>query len=669
MKIHYLKNPQLVLGLILAMLSIRPDVHAQGCTPPNLTGTTPGSRCGTGTMTLGATGDPGATLNWYAAATGGSPIGIGSVFTTPAIGTSTSYYVSAGTPGASSASVGPLTPASQGTVVGSSASPNIGMMFDVLQNTTLVSVDVFPVDPVGSIGTVSITTAANALVANVSYTTTVSGGNMQRIILNVPLTAGADYKMYQGTAINLNRYASTMVYPYNSSQIKLTKATGFATNYYGYFYNWQMQIGCESPRVAVTASVTPAPALTISSSASLCVNAIRQLSVTSTVSDYNSYTWSPASGLYTDAAATVPYTGTASVVYHKPIATGNMTYTVNGTNSTSGCANLATTTLTATAPGFTASLSPAVVCSGAAVTLSATAGANTGNYTWQWNPGALNASTVTVNPVSTGTAATNVSYTVNVNDPSTGCTNSRILSVTVNNVPTMSVTGTPSVLCGAWSSATLTAAGTSTAYAWSNGATAASVVVTPSVTTNYTVTGTNSCGTKTLVTTVAVGAMPVIIALSSSSVICVNNSVVLTASATAGATYSWSTGSSAPSITVSPAGTTTYTVTGSNACGTVTATVLQVVSPCTGLEDMEDPEGIRLYPNPAGNYLSIRVPSSMASDYTVLEVTDALGKLVIAEKLSAEVTTLRLAELKDGLYMFRVIRNHQPVKAGKIIKQ
>jgi hypothetical protein len=41
------------------------------CTPPTITGTTPASRCGTGTVTLGATSSTG-TINWYAAATGGT---------------------------------------------------------------------------------------------------------------------------------------------------------------------------------------------------------------------------------------------------------------------------------------------------------------------------------------------------------------------------------------------------------------------------------------------------------------------------------------------------------------------------------------------------------------------------------------------------------------------
>ncbi len=53
---------------------------------------TGGSRCGTGTVTLSATGCAG-TYNWYASSTGGSSLGTGSSFITPSISTTTTYYV------------------------------------------------------------------------------------------------------------------------------------------------------------------------------------------------------------------------------------------------------------------------------------------------------------------------------------------------------------------------------------------------------------------------------------------------------------------------------------------------------------------------------------------------------------------------------------------------
>ena len=60
-------------------------------TPVILT-STPASRCGTGTVVLGASTDVG-TLNWYDQAVGGSIIGTGITFTTPTISSATNYYV------------------------------------------------------------------------------------------------------------------------------------------------------------------------------------------------------------------------------------------------------------------------------------------------------------------------------------------------------------------------------------------------------------------------------------------------------------------------------------------------------------------------------------------------------------------------------------------------
>lgn len=61
---------------------------------PSIVSTTPASRCGTGTVTLGASASSG-TINWYNVATGGSSLGTGTSFTTPSISTTTTYYVDA----------------------------------------------------------------------------------------------------------------------------------------------------------------------------------------------------------------------------------------------------------------------------------------------------------------------------------------------------------------------------------------------------------------------------------------------------------------------------------------------------------------------------------------------------------------------------------------------
>lgn len=70
------------------------DVTLTVTAAPSVSATTPGNRCGTGTVVLGATASAG-TLSWYAAATGGTALGSGISFTTPSISTTTTYYVAA----------------------------------------------------------------------------------------------------------------------------------------------------------------------------------------------------------------------------------------------------------------------------------------------------------------------------------------------------------------------------------------------------------------------------------------------------------------------------------------------------------------------------------------------------------------------------------------------
>ncbi|MCC6183008.1 MAG: T9SS type A sorting domain-containing protein [Bacteroidia bacterium] len=105
--------------------------------------------------------------------------------------------------------------------------------------------------------------------------------------------------------------------------------------------------------------------------------------------------------------------------------------------------------------------------------------------------------------VNVPTPTTTTTYTCNVNLPCSTCLPIiQTITITFNNNLNLTASANPSAICAGQSS-TLTASGAST-YTWSTGATSPSIVVTPSVSTIYTVTGANSNCTATQTVLVAI---------------------------------------------------------------------------------------------------------------------------------------------------------------------
>jgi gliding motility-associated-like protein len=149
-------------------------------------------------------------------------------------------------------------------------------------------------------------------------------------------------------------------------------------------------------------------------------------------------------------------------------------------------------------------------------------------------------------------------------------------------VPLTANAGPDTDICGGATSATLTASSANgngaVTYSWDNGAgSTASVSVSPSSTTTYTVTATDQCGrTATDQVTVAVGTPPVIDAGTNTS-ICAGGNATLTA--VGGVSYNWDNGLGAGNgMSVSPAATTVYNVTGTaaNGCSSTDAITITV---------------------------------------------------------------------------------------------
>jgi hypothetical protein len=167
------------------------------------------------------------------------------------------------------------------------------------------------------------------------------------------------------------------------------------------------------------------------------------------------------------------------------LSPGTYTYYMQAANSCTTDPTRTPVTLTVNAlPIINAGVLINPVCGGSIDTLQGSGNANT--YTWTAvGVGATQA----VSPTVTTT------YTLTGTDSSTGCTNSAQVTVSVNPQPTITVVTSSSIICTmpVQQSATLTAGGASS-YTWNTTAISASIVVSPGVTTVYTVTGTDVNG-------------------------------------------------------------------------------------------------------------------------------------------------------------------------------
>lgn len=220
--------------------------------------------------------------------------------------------------------------------------------------------------------------------------------------------------------------------------------------------------GCTSTNLAVQSiSVNPLPVV----SAGISHTAVCEGStITVSASGADSYAWSQ------DVINDSPFV---------PQSSGS--YSVQGT-SDAGCTstNVAVVSVTVYAlPSLSVQISQPVICQGKSTSLS---GSGAASYTWS---GGIS-NQVAFTPSTTST------YTLTGTDAN-DCVSQTTVTVVVNTLPVLSVQSSSSLSCEA-DPVTLTASGASS-YTWSAGDFSPGIIVTPSITTVYTVSGTdnNSC--------------------------------------------------------------------------------------------------------------------------------------------------------------------------------
>ncbi|MFY9310998.1 MAG: T9SS type A sorting domain-containing protein [Bacteroidia bacterium] len=291
-----------------------------------------------------------------------------------------------------------------------------------------------------------------------------------------------------GTQATISKASGTMCWDY--VRISDLNGTGGATFDAGLAPSHTEDLGGNSGFVfagtCTPVSCTPCnpPVVTTQpANSTICAGSNSSFTVAAT-GDGIAYQWQVNAGSgYNNLSNIAPYSGATTNTLQITAATSALNgyqyrCIVNGTCTPSATSNGASLTVN---PAPSVTVNSVTICAGQTATLIAA-----GATTYSWNTGA------TTNTISASPGAT-TSYTVT--GTSNGCSANAVATITVNPLPTVNVNSATIV---AGQNATLTATG-ATSYVWSTGAITNSITVSPTATTSYTVTGTNSgCSTTAI---------------------------------------------------------------------------------------------------------------------------------------------------------------------------
>ena len=470
--------------------------------------TAPSTQCGTATPTAFAVGTSNGNYRWYLAPTGGSPLlsaasvlEVNDVLSNYPISTTTTFYVSilngicesARTPVTASvnapdaiaaSSNGPVcanTPLSLTATVTSntnsnnytytwSASPATGSGIATIISGgsgsfgTPASTNVTPTAGGSYIYTVSAQDNAQGCNTSAQVTVTV---NPEPVIVSATATPST---ICAGSNVTLNGVSGSI--GVGNQTIGAGATTFGSTSVYGNPYNYWY--GNQKTQYIYRASELTGAGLSAGNITALAF----QNSALGAAYTMTGFTISIAATAQT-VATTTPITTGFTQVYtnaNQPVSAGVNSYTFSTPFVWDGTSNIVISTCwgnsnsgvsasSATVMGDVVSFTSTLamyqdgtvgtgICTATTatnttlttnrpkITLTGVTGVNnTASNNWVWNPGSLPGSTVTVNPLATTT------YTVTATNPSTTCSKSQNVVVTVNPIPGQP-TGTPSDQCG-----------------------------------------------------------------------------------------------------------------------------------------------------------------------------------------------------------------------------
>ena len=225
--------------------------------------------------TVQFTASANANIKWYPDPFTTQELGTGSNFTTPNLSTTTTYYV-ANTVTYAPVFGGRLT----NTGGGYTTSSGQYLIFDVTQNSVLYSVVMYA--QTSNTRTIELRNVNNALIASTTASLSI-GANT--VTLNYYLTPGTNYRL----GINLSsptalyRTNTTSPYPYNIAGCVNITGSSAGAGFYYWFYKWEVgQAECSSPRIPVTASISPAVPVSLAATTTLVCKDDNEVPLTAT---------------------------------------------------------------------------------------------------------------------------------------------------------------------------------------------------------------------------------------------------------------------------------------------------------------------------------------------------------------------------------------------------
>lgn len=377
-------------------------------------------------------------------------------------------------------------------------------------------------------------------------------------------------------------------------------------------YSVLAQVGCNTGTASISVSNLSVNANN-ANPGGICPGGMATFSV---LGNAMGYTWTPG-----------PATG--SNVSLGPLSNNTVTLTALGSAS---CTDVYTVGVTLLPPPTLTISGTNTICAGIPLSLTVS-----GASTYVWNDNSTNATF-------TDTPLTNTSYTVTGTAANT-CTNVQSVSVTVKPSPTVNAVANPTATC-LGQTVYLSASGAST-YSWNGTASSSTMLVVPTASTDYTVTGTatNSCQTSNTVT-VLVYALPNLTVTPARPFFCKGEKIKLTASGAV--TYTWmALGLLNPSVQVNPTSTTVYTVDGTSAQGCINEkTFTLTVNPCTGIQEQSARAELLVYPNPNNGEFTIKGASNLE-----LTLINELGQIVKNFSLNENNEhRVLIKDLSPGIY-------------------